>query len=198
MVIIKAVSILIIHAVAYIAYVALQAAPTRSLERTRRSKQTDRSTSDAVFDSISERITDIKETSFSDIQKCHPRFDSFGKRYFQRSLERRHESPQYVRDEAEEYDQASPTAAEIWIIPSHISRLKSARILWYLNVFIPAHPDIDSGTVEGRKKLKAIALEEEKGRKSTPARLPPKRAPEPVRVTTSMDDHLSPTETTSD
>ncbi|KAK7728347.1 hypothetical protein SLS53_005965 [Cytospora paraplurivora] len=171
MAIFNVILILIIHA---IAYVALQAGPTRSLKRTRNLKQTDRATSDAAFDSISERITNNEETSSADIKKCHPSFDSFGKRYFKRPLERCHESP-HVWDEAEEYDQASPTAAEIWTIPSHISKVKSARILWYLKEFVPAHLDIDSGTVEGRKKLKAIALEEEKGRKSTPARIPSKR-----------------------
>ncbi|ROV93815.1 hypothetical protein VMCG_08766 [Cytospora schulzeri] len=64
--------------------------------------------------------------------------------------------------------------------------IKSARILWYLNDFIPSHPDIDPSTIHGRKKLKMIALEEEKRRKPSRSHLISmllKPAPSPVDAT---------------
>lgn len=184
--VINVVSILLVHAVAYI---ALQVAPTRFLNRAHKVEQVE------------------QVNAAASINKPRPAVGTFGKRYLQRGRK----PPRRILhvDDDEYCVQAWPTAADIWTIPSHVPKVKSARILWYLNEFIPAHPDIDSSTVEGRQKLKAIALEEEKGRK--PARFHPVSAPKPsltpistlepapTPTPTSVAHHLiSPPETITD
>lgn len=190
--IINIISILLIHAVAY---VALQSTPTCFLNRPRKVEQVDRAASDAIFKYLSEHIPNKQKLCSADIVERKPTVGTFGKRYLQGPLKRRREHQQCVSAADEKlYDQASPTAADIWTIPSHIPKVKSARILWYLDDFIPSHPEIDSSTMNGRKKLKTIALDEEKRRKL--ATLPPVVLP-PRPVPTPVNHHLPPLQTTT-
>lgn len=178
--IINTISILLIHAVVYVAF---QATPTRFLNRTRKLKKVDRAASDAIFEYLSEHIPNKQKLCSAEIVERKPTVGTFGKRYLKGPLKRRREHQQCVSAADEKlYDQASPTAADIWIIPSHIPRVKSVRILWYIDHFIQSHPEIDSSTASGRKKLKAIALDEERRRKLTtslPIILPPRPVPTP-------------------
>ena len=197
--VINIVSILLAHAVVY---VALRVAPTRLRNRVHKVEQVGATDSDSDSISIPEPLRKKQHLGSASISKPQPAVGSFGKRYLQHSLQRGREPPRRVLYDDEDYAQASPTAADIWTIPSHVPKLKSARLLWYLNDFIPAHPDIDPSTVEGRQELRAIALEEEKGRK--PARIHPVSAPKPAllpaltSVCTPVVHHLPPAETTTD
>ncbi|KUI64237.1 Zonadhesin [Cytospora mali] len=192
---INAISIILIHVVAYVAHVALQVIPTRFLNRTRKFEQVDRAESGNTFSFLSKHTSNKQKLFTADSNQRQPTIGTFGKRYLRVPLKYRNKPPRRVYQNAEYFAQEPPTAAEIWTIPSHIPRVKSARIRWYLDDFIPSYPEIDSGTVEGRKKLKAIALEQESGRK--PAKFQRTIVPKPC-VPNHVVDHLLPPQTTID
>lgn len=56
------------------------------------------------------------------------------------------------------------TFADIMRIPSHIPKVKSARLRW-LDRLLAAHPEIDGCTEEGRTRLQKIALAAEEARR---------------------------------
>lgn len=67
------------------------------------------------------------------------------------------------------------TFADIMRIPSHIPKVKSARLRW-LDQLLASHPEIDGCTEEGRNRLKEIAIAADEARRPA-AR--PKRAKAP-------------------
>ncbi|KUI60843.1 High-affinity potassium transport protein [Cytospora mali] len=193
--VINAISIILIHAVAYVAHVALQAIPTRFLNRTRKFEQVGRAESGNTFSFMLKHTLNKQKLCTADSKQRQPTIGTFGKRYLRVPLKYHNKPPRCVYQNAEYFAQEPPTAAEIWTIPSHIPKVKSARIRWYLDDFLPSYPEIDSGTVKGRKKLKAIALEQESGRK--PARFQRTIVPKPY-VPNHVPEAITPKETTLD
>lgn len=61
---------------------------------------------------------------------------------------------------------APPLFDDIMRVPSHISKRKSARLLWLLDEFLPSHPNIDGCTPGGRAILLKIAQADEAERQS--------------------------------
>lgn len=157
--------------IAAILWVAVQALPTVWVSSARKRQLVEAREADALFLSLKERDAKTIASAWNIISKAESRFANPPDPVFPRVV--LHCQPRSGRSRApkrktEPCKDKGPSAEAIMSVLTNLPKTKSARLRWYLEVLLPAHPHLDASTEQGRQELFNIVMSQEHGQAPTP------------------------------